>query len=260
VHGARANGSAGCRDDRLAGVPLRLGLRRQHGPPARRRARDAPPGRRRLHAAHVVAPGARLGRLCPHRRHRLLPGRALSPPQLGSTLTFHTRSTRMNLIRTMAVATVSGVAALALAGFVANDAETSANALAVDASDSACAVGAAHAPSGTVAFDITNAGSQVTEFYLLADDGLRIVGEVENIAPGASLTLTVTAQPGDYFTLCKPGMVGEGVGRAAFSVTGDAVEVDGPDAELKQQAVDLYAGFVKDQVEALVPAAQAFTD
>src|SRR5690606_28682347 len=122
------------------------------------------------------------------------------------------------------------------------------------------AVGAAHAPSGTVAFDITNAGSQVTEFYLLADDGLRIVGEVENIAPGASRTLTVTAQPGDYFTLCKPGMVGEGVGRAAFSVTGDAVEVDGPDAELKQQAVDLYAGFVKDQVEALVPAAQAFTD
>ena len=166
----------------------------------------------------------------------------------------------MNLIRTMAVATVSGVAALALAGCVANDAETRANALAVDASDSACAVGAAHAPSGTVAFDITNAGSQVTEFYLLADDGLRIVGEVENIAPGASRTLTVTAQPGDYFTLCKPGMVGEGVGRAAFSVTGDAVEVDGPDAELKQQAVDLYAGFVKDQVEALVPAAQAFTD
>ena len=166
----------------------------------------------------------------------------------------------MNLIRTMAVATVSGVAALALSGCVANDAETRANALAVDASDSACAVGAAQVPSGTVAFDITNAGSQVTEFYLLADDGLRIVGEVENIAPGASRTLTVTAQPGDYFTLCKPGMVGEGVGRAAFSVTGDAVEVDGPDAELKQQAVDLYAGFVKDQVEALMPAAQAFTD
>ena len=33
------------------------------------------------------------------------------------------------------------------------------------------------------------AGTQVTEFYLMADDGLRIIGEVENIAPGASRTL-----------------------------------------------------------------------
>ena len=160
----------------------------------------------------------------------------------------------MNLIRTMAVATVSGVAALALAGCVANDAETRANALAVDASDSACAVGAAHAPSGTVAFDITNAGSQVTEFYLLADDGLRIVGEVENIAPAASRTLTVVAQPGTYFTLCKPGMVGDGVGKAEFTVTGDRIDVGGEDAEQKQKAVDLYAAFVKDQVGRLVPA------
>ena len=166
----------------------------------------------------------------------------------------------MNLFRTTAAVTVPAVAALALAGCVANDAETKANALSVDADDSQCAIASAQAQSGTVAFDITNSGSQVTEFYLLADDGLRIVGEVENIAPGASRTLTVTAQPGNYFTLCKPGMVGEGVGRAAFSVTGDAVEVDGPDAELKQQAVDLYAGFVKDQVEGLVPAAQSLTD
>ena len=61
---------------------------------------------------------------------------------------------------------------------------------------------------------MTNAGDRVTEFYLLADDGLRIVGEAENIAPGASRTLTVVAQPGEYFTLCKPGMIGDGVGRA----------------------------------------------
>ena len=72
--------------------------------------------------------------------------------------------------------------------------------------------------------------------------------------PGASRTLTVVAQPGDYFTVCKPGMIGDGVGRAGFSVSGDAVAIDGPDAEQKQQAVDLYAAFVKDQVAQLVPA------
>lgn len=167
----------------------------------------------------------------------------------------------MKLIRTSSAIAAAGVTALALAGCVANDPSASGgDAITVDASDGDCAVSTASGTSGTLAFDITNGGSQVTEFYLLADDGLRIIGEVENIAPGASRSLTVTAQPGDYFTLCKPGMVGEGVGRAAFSVSGDAVEVDGPDAELKQQAVDLYAAFVKDQVSQLLPAAQDFAD
>ena len=80
---------------------------------------------------------------------------------------------------------------------------------------------------GTVTFEVVNDTDQVTEFYLLAEDGLRIVGEVENIAPAASRTLTVVAQPGEYYTLCKPGMIGEGVGRSAFTVTGETVAIEG---------------------------------
>ncbi|KAA9087301.1 iron uptake system protein EfeO [Microbacterium radiodurans] len=151
------------------------------------------------------------------------------------------------------------VGSMLLAGCVAKTEAATADALTVDTSDSACSVSAASATSGTLAFDVSNSGSQVSEFYLLAEDGLRIVGEVENIAPGASRTLTVVAQPGDYYTLCKPGMVGDGVGRAAFAVSGDAVAATGDDAEQKQQAVQLYAAFVKDQVEQLVPAVAAFT-
>ncbi len=148
---------------------------------------------------------------------------------------------------------------LVLAGCVAKADVAASDALAVTASDSACDLPTATATSGTLAFDVTNTGSEVSEFYLLAEDGLRIVGEVENIAPGASRTLTVVAQPGNYFTLCKPGMVGDGVGRAGFTVTGDTVAASGDDAEQKQQAVSLYAAFVKDQVEQLVPAVDAFT-
>ena len=165
----------------------------------------------------------------------------------------------MIVSRTFRVAAVLGVAALALAGCVAKADVAASDALTVDSSDSACSVSAATATSGTLAFDVTNSSSQVSEFYLLAEDGLRIVGEVENIAPGAARTLTVVAQPGEYFTLCKPGMIGEGVGRAGFTVTGDAVEVEGDDAEQKEQAVTLYGAFVKDQVEQLVPAVAAFT-
>ena len=148
--------------------------------------------------------------------------------------------------------------AVILSGCVAKADVAASDALAVTSTDGACELSSRTAASGTLAFDVTNAGQNVTEFYLLAEDGLRIVGEVENIAPGASRTLTVVAQPGEYFTLCKPGMLGEGVGRAAFSVSGDAVEIDGPDAELKQRAVELYAAFVKDQVENLVPRVDEF--
>ncbi len=133
-------------------------------------------------------------------------------------------------------------------------------AIAVTSTEDACTVATNSATSGTLAFDVKNDGTQVTEFYLMADDGLRIIGEVENIAPGASRTLTATVQPGSYQTLCKPGMVGLGVGRSPFTVTGERVALSGPDAEVKQQAVDLYAAFVKEQVAQLVPATKGFVD
>ncbi|KRB38921.1 iron uptake system protein EfeO [Microbacterium sp. Root180] len=164
----------------------------------------------------------------------------------------------MTTRRLLAGLAVAGAGALILSGCVAKADPAASDALAVASTADGCAVSSATAESGTVAFEVTNSGDEVTEFYLLADDGLRIVGEVENIAPGASRTLTLTAQPGEYFTLCKPGMIGDGVGRAGFTVTGDDVAVDGPDAEQKQQAVDLYAAFVKDQVGQLLPAVEAF--
>lgn len=165
----------------------------------------------------------------------------------------------MNPTRLLAATAAAGAAVLVLSGCVAKTDAAATGALTVTSTADGCDVSAATASSGTLAFDVVNKGDQVTEFYLLASDGLRIVGEVENVAPGASRSLTVTAQPGDYFTLCKPGMVGDGVGRAAFSVTGDAVAVEGEDAEQKQQAIDLYAAFVKDQVGQLLPAVQTFT-
>lgn len=150
--------------------------------------------------------------------------------------------------------TAAVLTALTLTSCVAKADVAGSGALAVTSTDSACELSAASAASGTLRFDVTNSASDVTEFYLLASDGLRIVGEVENIAPGTSRTLTVLAQPGEYVTVCKPGMVGEGIGRAGFSVTGEAVAATGDEAEQKEHAVSLYAAFVKDQVERLIPA------
>ena len=152
------------------------------------------------------------------------------------------------------------VATLALTGCVRNgDAADGSGTIEVTSSADACAVATDTAASGTVAFDVQNTGDAVTEFYVLADDGLRIVGEVENIAPGASRTLTLQAQPGEYFTVCKPGMVGEGVGRTAFTVTGDEVAAVG-DQEALDEAVANYTAYTKTQVAELVTKVGAFTD
>ena len=71
-------------------------------------------------------------------------------------------------------------------------------ALTVQATDTECRVSATTAPSGNLTFSVTNGGAKVTEFYLLAGDGLRIIGEIENIGPGLSRDLVLRAGPGDY--------------------------------------------------------------
>ncbi|CAN5478845.1 peptidase M75 family protein [soil metagenome] len=136
-----------------------------------------------------------------------------------------------------------------------------ARAFTVNSSDDACDVSAAEAPAGTLTFDVTNTGSQVTEFYLLADDGLRIVAEVENIGPGVNRKLTVNAAAGDYFTACKPGMVGEGQ-RADFTVTesDDAPAVAADDQELIDQALTNYQAYVKDQSAQLLAKTKEFVE
>lgn len=108
-----------------------------------------------------------------------------------------------------------------LTGCVPNvAADADAVAVAVESTADDCIVDQASVPSGTVTFHVVNSGDQVTEFYLLGADGLSIVSELEDIAPGLSRDLTVVVQPGEYFTQCKPGMTGDGVGLARFAVTG----------------------------------------
>ncbi len=164
----------------------------------------------------------------------------------------------MTTARALVAAAAVTIAAVALSGCVAKADAAASPSIAVTSSDTTCDVSTATAKSGTVTFDVKNTGSQVTEFYLFAEDGVRIVGEVESIAPGASRTLTVLAQPGSYKTLCKPGMVGSGVGKADFTVTGERVKTEGTDAAAKKQAVDQYTAFVKDQVGQMLPAVKTF--
>ena len=162
---------------------------------------------------------------------------------------------------TVSLTALALAALVALTGCVPNATSAAGSTeLTVDSSADACTVSAAEAPSGTISFVVTNSGDQVTEFYLLGDDGLRIVGEAENIGPGISRTLVVQASAGDYFTVCKPGMVGAGVGKAAFTVTDSGTPIAlGDDLAAQIDTANAnYKAYVKDQVENLVTGTEAF--
>jgi iron uptake system component EfeO len=149
---------------------------------------------------------------------------------------------------------------LAVAGCTENVSTVgTAGSIAVKSTAAACEVATAQAPSGPVVFTVTNSGDQVTEFYLLGEDGLRIVAEVENIGPGLTRDLVVQAAPGSYFTACKPGMVGDGI-RAAFTVTDSGADLtpQGPLAEQITAATTAYAAYVRDQSEQLVADTDEF--
>lgn len=131
----------------------------------------------------------------------------------------------------------------------------------VTSTDDGCELSSTEAPAGPVTFEVKNDGSQVTEFYLLGEDGLRIVGEVENIGPQLARELVVNAPEGSYVTACKPGMKGDGI-RDDFTVTAsdDETVVSADDQELVDQALANYQAYVQDQSDQLVEKTQEFVD
>ena len=131
-----------------------------------------------------------------------------------------------------------------------------ADTITVAATDDACDVATGELAAGTHQFQVTNSGDQVTEFYVYAE-GDRVMGEVENIAPGLTRELLVELPAGDYETACKPGMVGDGI-RSALTVTGEAAQLS-EDETLAQAGAD-YQRYVRSQTGALVEQTTAFTD
>ena len=138
-----------------------------------------------------------------------------------------------------------------------NDTSGGDGAVKVSSSDNSCTLSGTQAEAGNVVFQVTNDGSEVTEFYLLAQDGLRVFGEVENIGPGITRNMVVQVGAGSYLANCKPGMSGEGI-RVPFAVTGDAELATGDAAELLATGVEQYTLYVDSQIDGLLEQTTQF--
>jgi iron uptake system component EfeO len=129
----------------------------------------------------------------------------------------------------------------------------------VTSSDKVCELSAEKAPSGRLVFKVENTGSKVTEFYLYAADGKRIIGEAENIGPGLSRSLVVNAPAGKYVPACKPGMTGQGI-RSTFTVT-ESGEKNNASAAVQKQVDDAnaaYQEYVEDESTQLLAGTKQF--
>jgi iron uptake system component EfeO len=151
--------------------------------------------------------------------------------------------------RTLAV--VGAIALAAGLGACAKHGGAATNDVTVSASEEACSLSVA----GVVKFSVTNSGSKITEFYVFQGD--RALGEVENIAPQTTRSLSVELAAGEYTGVCKPGMVGDGIS-SPFTVTGSAASLSA-DQKLND-AVANYKQYLSSQVDLLVPATKQFTD
>ena len=118
------------------------------------------------------------------------------------------------------------------------------------------------APSGTLTFRVKNTGADTTEFYLLGEDRLRIVGEVENVGPGLTRDLVVQARPGHVLHVVQAGhggrrdrgrVHGHGLGRVARARRATS-------RRSCRTPRTAYIAYVKDQAGALISATEAFAD
>jgi iron uptake system component EfeO len=161
--------------------------------------------------------------------------------------------------RLILAAAGAGALALALSGCVPNN-PTGGATLKVDITDDTCVVSDHSAVAGPITFEITNNGTDLNEFEILAEDKLRIVAEKEKVTPGQTVSYVAQLNPGTYFTACKFQLIGAPTGVAEFTVTGEAVAASADEQVLIDRAVTNYLSYIKAQVAELVPQVTAFAE
>jgi len=128
--------------------------------------------------------------------------------------------------------------------------------VAVTSTDNECKLDRTDLAAGANTFQVTNKGGKTTEFYVYAG-GDKVVGEVENVAPGLTRQLTVELAAGEYEGACKPGMVGDGI-RTKIKVSGAAKALT--DDPKLAAAVAKYKEFVIREADALQAGTKSFVD
>jgi iron uptake system component EfeO len=155
--------------------------------------------------------------------------------------------------RILSVAASGVVALLALSACGGSgDGGTSGEGRTVDITltDAGCDPARLELGSGPVTFQVENDGAEaISEFEIL--DGDRVLGEVENIAPGLSGHFSLTLEPGEFTMYCPGGKTAE---RGPLVVTGTGTKTSAEAAA----SVSRYRQYVEGQTALLVSTTRRF--
>jgi iron uptake system component EfeO len=154
--------------------------------------------------------------------------------------------------------TIGTVATLVLTACGGDDSSSStstnskAPTIEVSLTDKGCEPNSLSAASGPTTFHVTNDDSAaVTEFEVL--DGSKILGEVENVAPGLDRSFSLTLKAGKYTTKCTNGSKEKGTLEVANKGTGAT-----GDSTATNETVDTYLAYVTSESAKLTAATQQF--
>lgn len=117
----------------------------------------------------------------------------------------------------------------------------------------ACEPGEITVAAGRHAFEIVNASERAVEWEIL--DGVMVIEERENIAPGFSQTLTARLEPGDYAITC--GLLSNPRGKLHVLAATGAATQEKPDLAAFIGALAEYKVFLASQARDFTQAADA---
>ena len=149
-----------------------------------------------------------------------------------------------------------GIGLLATSCAKSDDIASTKGAVKVTITDDGCKPTPASAPSGPVAFAITNDGSAKATEAELKNAAGNILGEKENLTDGLSGSFKLNLREGKYKVYC-PGAKQD---VWDFTVTKGAAVKDWKDNPALVKAVAGYSAYVDDQTKELATATTAFTD
>ncbi len=162
------------------------------------------------------------------------------------------RSPRLRLAAALTLLVVcAGVGAFAYAAGRGGRPAAGTDDIAVAITERSCEPAVLTVPAGRASFVVTNRGARVLEWEIL--DGVMVLEERENIAPGQSRRLTTQLRPGEYAITC--GLLSAPRGRLVVQATAAArpvltlMDMIGPAAE--------YRAFLSERSAALASAVDA---
>jgi len=171
--------------------------------------------------------------------------------------------TRGDVKHARAAALVVGVILPMLYGCTTNISNVGAGhrTITVTSTDNSCDLSTDTAPAGNLVYKVTNSGSGVIAFYLYDPRKQRIVGRVEDIAPGLSRDLVMNLPAGTYVRTCETDTVADG-GSGDFTVTGS--DEHGAESGASQEQIDTagaqYKAYIEDETAQLLAGTKDFVE